>query len=303
MSPQFFLEKTKYPKACMAWGAIALSFKSDLNFFDSTVNSEIYVEMFIQMYFFQKVQAHFNGTQFYFQQDGATCHTKAESLQFLMERCELVTGWPSNSPDLSQIEMIWAIIKLRISNYPPEKRPKNAKELRNSVNYEWNQIDIDTVNRLVLSFRKRLLLCVQVGGKSISHFLKNRKYEIPKEFQVTKEEEKPYVFSEEIDNMIINSNNLSCKEITALFNIRADMVKYRSKYLQHKKLNNETTKRLLIVINNQNYIRGINFTIPQVTIPIVQSDYNNQINDFEEFETYERFPPEYNDYESDDIDD
>ena len=76
------------------------------------------------------------------------------------------------APDLSPIEMIWAIIKLRISNYPPEKRPKNAEELRNPVNYEWNQIDTDTVNRLVLSFRKRLLMCVQDRGKLISHFLK-----------------------------------------------------------------------------------------------------------------------------------
>lgn len=33
----------------MDWGAIALNFKSDLYFFDRTVNREIYIEMFIQI--------------------------------------------------------------------------------------------------------------------------------------------------------------------------------------------------------------------------------------------------------------
>lgn len=151
-SENFFADFEKFPISCIAWGAIGIDFKPDLYFFDKTVNSESYIEMFIKINFFENAQNRFKNSNFFFQQDGARCHFKPEVLKFIFERSNLVCGWPSNSPDLSPVEMMWSIVKFRISNYPIDLKPINREQLINAIQKEWRAIDMETVNRLVNSF-------------------------------------------------------------------------------------------------------------------------------------------------------
>ena len=40
-----------------------------------------------------------------FMQDGATCHTCSQTIEWISQRAVVVPGWPPNSPDLNPIEM------------------------------------------------------------------------------------------------------------------------------------------------------------------------------------------------------
>ena len=107
-------------------------------------------------------------------------HSKSEVLDYFCSRCNLVCGWPANWPDLSPIEMMWSIIKFRISNYPNDFKPKNKVELIEAIQREWRSIDATKVNNLVRSFKYRLQFCSRVGGKTITpyfffFFLKKKK--------------------------------------------------------------------------------------------------------------------------------
>ena len=122
-SLQFYAEFEKFPVSVMAWGAIGINFKPDLYFYNDSVIAENYLNMLKQTFFFE--------------QDGAKMHSKSEVLDFIFQRCNLVWGWPANSPDLSPIEMLWSIIKFRIANYQFDQQPKNKAELIEAIQKEF----------------------------------------------------------------------------------------------------------------------------------------------------------------------
>ena len=279
---EYCITTEKFSISCMAWGAIGLNFKPDLFFFDEKVNAENYVQMLKDTQFFEKAQDHYGGIKFYFQQDGATCHTKDEVIDFIIERSNLLCGWPANSPDLSPIEMLWSIVKYRISKY--ENLPKTKEELKIAVQNEWKKIDMNIVNRLVLSFKKRLIMCRKVWGKSISHFLKYKKYEIPEYFVIAYDSDL-YIFTEQIDNQLLLLQDQSFAQIGKVLNMHPRLAKYRLNYLINNKKGRVIQKKLLVQTNKTllNF-RGNFFMLPEITLP--KSDNDDEDIEFTALETF-----------------
>ena len=56
-----------------------------------------------------------------FQQDNAPCHSSASTRAFIRDQGITLLDWPSNSPDLSPIEIVWSIVKRRIGRIPNKK--------------------------------------------------------------------------------------------------------------------------------------------------------------------------------------
>jgi hypothetical protein len=75
-------------------------------FFERTVNSDVYKDIFMT---FVEQLGDIDLTEGYFQQDGATCHTFNESMMlinsFFMGRVISKNLWPPRSPDLSSADV------------------------------------------------------------------------------------------------------------------------------------------------------------------------------------------------------
>jgi transposase len=101
-----------------------------------------------------------------FMQDGATAHTCRATKAFLAKlKVRIINNWPSHSPDLNPIEQIWALLNQRISERQ-RVVPSSVEELRRITEEEWAAIDLETINKYVLSFMSKCERVVSRKGGS-----------------------------------------------------------------------------------------------------------------------------------------
>ena len=84
-------------------------------------------------------------------------------------------SWPPNSPDLNPIEHLWGAMKRILKNY--KNLTKN--EMINKIIQIWDEFPQEKINKLVLSFKKRLNLVLAKNGESISEELRNGLEKLP----------------------------------------------------------------------------------------------------------------------------
>ena len=104
-----------------------------------------------------------------FQKDNASCHKSKETL----EAIEVIFGenkiwWPANSPDLSPIETVWAILKQELS----KKNNSSLNELREHVLDIWCRFPVELCQKIVSEFDSKIRICQKEEGKIIWRFLK-----------------------------------------------------------------------------------------------------------------------------------
>ena len=103
-----------------------------------------------------------------FQQDNASCHKSKESL----EAIEVLFGdnkiwWPANSPDLSPIETVWAILKRELS----KTKNSNLNELREHVLDIWSKFPVELCKKIVGEFDSKIKICQKEEGKILTKTL------------------------------------------------------------------------------------------------------------------------------------
>ncbi len=89
----------------------------------------------------------FKDADFIFQQDLAPAHTAKCTKSWLNYHGVGVLDWPANSPDLNPKENLWGIVKRKMRN----KRPKNADELKATVQVTWASIPPQQCHKLISS--------------------------------------------------------------------------------------------------------------------------------------------------------
>jgi transposase len=57
-------------------------------------------------------------------------------MAFLKGHCRIRPGWPPNRPDLNSIEMIWAIMKMRVKRAAPQTK----EELEQVIKTVWDEL-------------------------------------------------------------------------------------------------------------------------------------------------------------------
>ena len=101
-----------------------------------------------------------------FQQDNAGPHKKDQVLAYLNNWGYEVLNWPPQSPDLSPIENIWNVMKMRLKALRP--RPRTKARMRNAMMDIWDELADDIRIKIVGSFRKRLRACIANKGGLVS---------------------------------------------------------------------------------------------------------------------------------------
>jgi hypothetical protein len=156
---------TAHPYKRMVWAAIGPNFKSELIFIDGYIDSNAYVNLLIDTRIYEILEGMFGKYGYTFQQDNAKPHTSRATLEALNELdIPLLEVWPPRSPDLSPIEMIWALLKSRCDL----SSIRCPQDLDNALKEAWDSIDLETVNHYIDSFLARLTVCTQINGASLN---------------------------------------------------------------------------------------------------------------------------------------
>jgi transposase len=146
----------------MLWGGISFYAYGQLHAIDGHMNSQRYLQLLRT-----HVKAEMNASErlgriLTFQQDNAKCHKTAEVMRFLENWGYEVLEWPPQSPDLSPIENIWNVMKMKMKALRP--RPRTKATMRNAMMDIWDGLADETRQKLTLSFRKRLEQCIANKG-------------------------------------------------------------------------------------------------------------------------------------------
>ena len=90
-------------------------------------------------------------------------HDIIEAMEYT--RIHLRPGWPLYSPDLNVIEIVWAIMKLRVQ----QQKPKAVNDRKRVIQEVWDGISLDTITLLVTEMPRSLVAVIRSEGRTAHH--------------------------------------------------------------------------------------------------------------------------------------
>ncbi|KAK3543408.1 hypothetical protein QTP70_020436 [Hemibagrus guttatus] len=99
------------------------------------------------------------------EQDNDPKHTCKSTSEWLKKNKMKTLEWPSQSPDLNPIEMLWHDLKKVVH----ARKPSNVAELQQFCKDEWAKIPPQRCNGLIASYGKRLIAVVAAKGGPTSY--------------------------------------------------------------------------------------------------------------------------------------
>ena len=104
----------KFSNGVMVAAGVSYYGPGKLIFVTGTMNSFSYAQT---LKFYREDIERLNKDLF-FQQDNASCHTGKKAINFIKQNFNnSLEFWPANSPDLSPIEQLWAIVEDKLNKY------------------------------------------------------------------------------------------------------------------------------------------------------------------------------------------
>ncbi|KAK3525999.1 hypothetical protein QTP70_011800 [Hemibagrus guttatus] len=148
----------------MVWGGFAASGPGRLAVINGTMNSAVYQKI-LKENVRPSVCDHKLKRTWVLQQDNDPKHTSKSTSEWLKKNKMKTLEWPSQSPDLNPIEMLWHDLKKVVH----ARKPSNVSELQQFCKDEWAKIPPQRCNRLIASYRKRLIAIVAAKGGPTSY--------------------------------------------------------------------------------------------------------------------------------------
>lgn len=100
-----------------------------------------------------------------FQHDNDPKHTSAVVKEFLRSQSVTVLDWPPYSPDLNPIENLWSRVKKTVA----KNRKSNVHQLYTAFKEAWEQISIETCNKLIASMFRRCRAVIAAKGHATKY--------------------------------------------------------------------------------------------------------------------------------------
>ena len=156
----------RHPKKVMLWSCMSVNGPGRVHVVEGSMNSVQYKEV-ISHSVIPQIDEWFGTEPYWFQQDLAPCHTSRVVKAFYEEKHVNVLSWPGNSPDLSPIENLWAIVKERLR----KKSISSKSELINAFLSIWGRSDElqPICQNLYNSMPDRISSCIKARGGPIKY--------------------------------------------------------------------------------------------------------------------------------------
>ncbi|KAK3508530.1 hypothetical protein QTP70_031914 [Hemibagrus guttatus] len=148
----------------MVWGCYAASEPGRLAVINGTMNSAVYQKILKENVRPSVSDLKLKRT-WVLQQDNDPKHTSKSTSEWLKKNKIKTLEWPSQSPDLNPIEMLWHDLKKVVH----ARKPSNVAELQQFCKDEWAKIPPQRCNRLIASYGKRLIAVVAAKGGPTSY--------------------------------------------------------------------------------------------------------------------------------------
>ncbi|KAK3510401.1 hypothetical protein QTP70_005894 [Hemibagrus guttatus] len=129
----------------MVWGCFAASGPGRLAVINGTMNSAVYQKILKENVRRSVCDLKLKRT-WVLQQDNDPKHTSKSTFEWLKKNKMKTLEWPSQSPDLNPIEMLWHDLKKVVH----ARKPSNVAELQQFCKDEWAKIPPQRCNRLKL---------------------------------------------------------------------------------------------------------------------------------------------------------
>ena len=130
---------------------------------DGKLNSLRYIKI-LEDHLLPLVEKDFNKRGGYlYQDDNALVHTAGVVQNwFSTNEINVLSNWPSQSPDLNPIEHLWSELERRIRRH--SKNVTSINELESALQEEWSKITSDVLMKLIESMPRRIEAVIENNG-------------------------------------------------------------------------------------------------------------------------------------------
>ena len=148
-----------------AWGGFSLKGKTELAFYEDTLDAEGYQDI-LQNSLLPAAQAWFGDEkqEWELQQDKASCHTAKSTKRWLEQHgVDVVEGWPTKGDGIDPIENLWAILDERLES----KKFSTENGMKKAIRQVWEEVDLSLLHNLINSAPDRLRRIKKAKGGPI----------------------------------------------------------------------------------------------------------------------------------------
>lgn len=154
-------KESQYEPSIMVSGGITSEGVSSLIFCIGTMDSSAYIQA---MKIYKQDLKYRLINSYIFQDDNAPCHVSKQAKEFKekeFKKDRILSKWPSRSPDLSPIELLWNILQDKLAL----KKSKTIEELKTNLVYIWNRIPPELCKNLISQFDVRIRQIIKTDGQ------------------------------------------------------------------------------------------------------------------------------------------